>query len=115
MRERDPAAVITQLGARSADRLSEMTLAVFISVYGAEAGYLALKALAVGGVVVAGGIAPRVMPALTPRPLVTAFRDKGRPSALMEAIPLLVPPDPKTAPPRAPPLAPTLCTGGPRQ
>ena len=97
MRERDPAAVITQLGARSADRLSEMTLAVFISVYGAEAGNLALKALAVGGVVVAGGIAPRIMPALSAGPFVTAFRDKGRLSALMETIPVLVALNPKTA------------------
>jgi len=97
MRERDPAAVITELGARSADRLSEMTLAVFVSVYGAEAGNLALKALAVGGVVVAGGIAPRIMPALSAGPFVTAFRDKGRLSALMETIPVLVALNPKTA------------------
>jgi glucokinase len=77
--------------------LCETTLEVFVSVYGAEAGNLALKALAVGGVVVAGGIAPRIMPALGAGPFVSAFRDKGRLSALMETIPVLVALNPKTA------------------
>ncbi|HEV8587170.1 MAG TPA: glucokinase [Methylomirabilota bacterium] len=97
MAERDPAAVISDLGARQADRLCAMALTVFVSVYGAEAGNLALKALAVGGVVVAGGIAPQIMPALTAGPFVTAFRDKGRLAPLMETIPVSVALNPKTA------------------
>jgi len=97
MRERDPAAVITELGLGKADRLCEMTLNVFVSVYGAEAGNFALKALALGGVVVAGGIAPRIMPELSAGPFVTAFRDKGRLAPLMETIPVLVALNPKTA------------------
>jgi glucokinase len=97
MRERDPSAVITELGASQADRLCATALTIFISIYGAEAGNLALKALAVGGVVVAGGIAPRIMPALTAGPFVTSFRDKGRMASLMETIPVSVTLNPKTA------------------
>jgi glucokinase len=97
MREQDPAAIITEWGGSLADRLCAMALTVFVSVYGAEAGNLALKALAVGGVVVAGGIAPRIMPALGAGAFVTAFRDKGRLSPLMETIPVLVALNPKTA------------------
>jgi glucokinase len=97
MREGDPAAVVGELGLRGADRLCEMALGILVSVYGAEAGNLALKALAVGGVVIAGGIAPRLMPVLGAGALVSAFRDKGRLSPLMETIPLLVTLNPKTA------------------
>jgi glucokinase len=96
MREGDPAAVVGELGLRGSDRLCEMALGVFVSVYGAEAGNLALKALAVGGVVVAGGIAPRLMPLLGEGTLVSAFRDKGRLSSLMDTIPVLVALNPKT-------------------
>src|SRR5437764_537438 len=97
MREGDPAAVVGELGMRRSDRLCEMALGIFGSVYGAEAGNLALKALALGGVVVAGGIAPRLMPLLRAGAFVSAFRDKGRLSSLMETIPVLVALNPKTA------------------
>jgi len=93
----DPAAVITELGLDGADRLCALALALFVSVYGAEAGNLALKALAVGGVIVAGGIAPRILPALRAGSFVAAFRDKGRLSSLMETIPVFVALNPKTA------------------
>jgi glucokinase len=59
-------------------------------VYGAEAGNLALKAMAVGGVYVGGGIAPRILPRLTDGAFVAAFRDKGRLAALMDAMPVRV-------------------------
>jgi glucokinase len=97
MREGDPAAVVGELGLAGSDRLCEMALGIVVSVYGAEAGNLALKALAVGGVVLAGGIAPRLMPLLGAGALVSAFRDKGRLSSLMETIPVLVALNPKTA------------------
>ena len=93
----DPAAVVSELGMDGADRLCAMALGVFVSVYGAEAGNLALKALALGGVIVAGGIAPRMLPALRAGSFVAAFRDKGRLSSLMETIPVLVVMNPKTA------------------
>jgi glucokinase len=97
MRDRDPAAVVSELGTRRADRLCEIAVHVFVSVYGAEAGNLALKALAVGGVVLAGGIAPHLMPALGDGTFLAAFRDKGRLSALLDTIPVHVALNPKTA------------------
>ena len=96
MRDHDPAAVITDFGVRQADRLCAGALGIFVSVYGAEAGNLALKALAVGGVFVAGGIAPRIMPALAGGGFISAFRDKGRLSPLLEGMPVQVALNPKT-------------------
>ena len=51
---------------------------------------MALKVMAVGGVYVGGGIAPRILPRLTAGAFMAAFRDKGRLASLMETIPVRV-------------------------
>jgi glucokinase len=63
---------------------------LFVAVYGAYAGNLALTGLTRGGVYVAGGIAPRIIDKLKEGGLMKAFRDKGRFSALMDEIPVHV-------------------------
>jgi len=90
MRAGDPSAVVTEMALAGRDAMCGKALDIFVSVYGAEAGNLALKAMAVGGVFVGGGIAPRIVPRLTSGTFVTAFRDKGRLAALMEAMPIRV-------------------------
>jgi glucokinase len=72
-------------------------LDVFVDVYGAEAGNLALKGLARGGVWVGGGIAPKILPRLRDGRFVAAFCDKGRFAALMRQIPVHVILDERTA------------------
>lgn len=63
---------------------------LFVSLYGAEAGNLALKTLATGGVFVAGGIAGAILAQLERGPFLRSFRDKGRFSSMMEKIPVAV-------------------------
>jgi glucokinase len=82
----DPGAVISQIGLAGEHPLCTRTLDLFTSVYGAEAGNLALKALAVGGVYVAGGIAPKILPRLQDGAFIRAFTDKGRLSDVMRSI-----------------------------
>jgi hypothetical protein len=60
----DPAAAISQRALAGTDPVCEMALALFCSVLGAVAGNLGLMLLATGGVFVAGGIAPRILPYL---------------------------------------------------
>ena len=66
------------------------TLERFAAILGAEAGNLALKVMATGGVYVAGGIAPKVLPLLRERHLLDAFRAKGAFTDLMRSIPVRV-------------------------
>ena len=66
------------------------TLGMFISILGAEAGNLALKVLATGGVYVAGGIPRRILPALKQRGFLEAFRRKGRFATLLDRVPVHV-------------------------
>jgi glucokinase len=66
------------------------TLATFVEAYGAEAGNLALRTVATGGVFVGGGIAPRILPALADGTLMHAFRDKAPLDDLMARIPVKV-------------------------
>jgi glucokinase len=86
----DPAAVITERGLSGVDAICEMSLAVFCSVLGAVAGNLALAILATGGVFVAGGIAPRVLPYLQKGIFREAFERKGRLHTLLERLPAFV-------------------------
>jgi glucokinase len=90
MRKENPNAIVTELGLSKRDPLCDKALDIFVAVYGAEAGNLALKAMAVGGVLVGGGIAPRIVERLAAGGFVAAFRDKGRLAPLMESIPIHV-------------------------
>ena len=72
-------------------------LRIFCSLYGAEAGNLALQYLATGGVYLGGGIAPAILPALRRGQFLAAFRDKGRMGNLLSRVPVAVILDP-TAP-----------------
>ena len=64
------------------------TLNIFISAYGAEAGNLALKILAVGGMYVGGGIAPKLVKKMQDGTFMKAFTDKGRLSDLLVQTPV---------------------------
>jgi len=90
MAREDPAAVISGAALEERCPLCVQALDLFVSLYGAEAGNLALKVLAVGGVFVAGGIAPKIMPKLADGTFREAFVTKGRLSPLLEATPVRV-------------------------
>ena len=70
--------------------LCRKTLSAFVSILGAEAGNMALKTLATGGVYLGGGIPPRILPALEDGAFLNAFMRKGRMSDLMKTIPIHV-------------------------
>jgi glucokinase len=86
----DTAAAISRAAVSGKVPLAERALDLWISVYGAEAGNLALKVLACGGVFLAGGIAPKILPQLAGPLFMQAFLSKGRLQPLLEAIPVRV-------------------------
>ena len=73
------------------------TLNTFVSILGAEAGNLALKTLATGGVYLGGGIPPRILPALSGGIFMQSFQNKGRFAELMIRLPVHVILNPKAA------------------
>jgi glucokinase len=84
--QEDPAAAISRAALEGANRLAEQALDLWISVYGAEAGNLALKAMATGGIFLGGGISPKILPKLTGPLFMRAFLEKGRLRPLLESI-----------------------------
>lgn len=71
-----PVLIKAALAGKSVLCMRAVTLFCFI--LGAEAGNLALKTLAAGGVYIGGGIAPRIQPFLEAGTFLDAFRRKGR-------------------------------------
>ncbi len=95
----DPTPVIANAALYS-ERPCELcvaTLNTFVSILGAEAGNLALKVLASGGVYLGGGIPPRILPALEQEQFMEAFRRKGRLSDVLANVPVHVILNPKVA------------------
>ena len=86
----DPNAVITELALSAKSEICEKALDMFVSAYGAEAGNLALKVLAVGGLYVGGGIAPRIIEKLKDGTFMKSFTDKGRMSQLLINMPVRI-------------------------
>jgi glucokinase len=86
----DPSAAISQFALAHRDPLASAALDLFVSAYGAEAGNLALKILASGGVYIAGGIAPKIAERLKEGGFMRAFLDKGRFAGLLSGIPVYV-------------------------
>ncbi len=85
----DPAAAI-HAAALQHDPLAQAALDLFVQIYGAQAGNLALATGATGGVYVAGGIAPRIVDRLRAGTFLAAFRNKGRMTEFLERIPLRI-------------------------
>jgi len=90
MKQGDPAAAISRAALDGTDALAEKTLDLWIKVYGAEASNLALKAMATGGLFLAGGISPKILPKLQGPSFMQSFLDKGRMRSLVEAMPVQV-------------------------
>jgi len=87
-RDRPNAPAEVTAAAQAGDPLCRKAVELFCELYGAEAGNLALKALATGGVYVAGGIAPKLAGFLTDGRFRSAFADKGRMRGLLEQMPV---------------------------
>ena len=88
--EHDAAAAISRSGLSGKCQMCEQALDIFVAIFGAEAGNLALKLKATGGVFLAGGIAPKIVSRLTTPIFMQAFLSKGRLRRLMETIPVNV-------------------------
>jgi len=86
----DPNQVITKSGMDGTSEIAALTLRMFVSAYGAEAGNMALMLMADGGVYIGGGIAPKILPALTDGPFIESFLDKGRLSDYLQGVPVWV-------------------------
>ncbi len=86
----DAAAAISCAALDRTNALAEQALDLWVSVYGAEAGNLALKAMATGGIFLGGGISPQILPKLTGPLFMRAFLEKGRLRSLLENIPVHV-------------------------
>ncbi len=95
--EGDPNAAISEAGVAGEDPLAERAVDLFVSLYGAAAGDLALVARATAGIYVGGGIAPKMLPKLRSGSFLRSFREKGRLTPFVERIPVRVILEPRTA------------------
>lgn len=86
----DASAMVSAGALEHNDPLCTETLRLFARIYGAEAGNLALKTMATGGVYVGGGIAPKILPFLQSGAFMDTFAAKGRFEALLRAMPVKI-------------------------
>ena len=93
----DPVPVLIEAALTEKTGICVRTMRLFCSILGAEAGNLALKTLATGGVYIGGGIAPRLLPFLEEGPFLAAFRRKGRMADLLFRMPVHMILEPRAA------------------
>jgi len=90
LRQADAAAGITAAALENRCPASVATLEMFADILAAAGGDLALQIVATGGIVLAGGIPPQILPALRADRFLHAFRHKGRFAHLTERTPVSV-------------------------
>jgi len=91
LKTEDHAAVISRFGMAGSDALAAKAMHLFVTLYGAQAGNLALTGLATGGVYVAGGVAPKIIDKLTDGTFMQSFLNKeDRMQPLLKAMPVNV-------------------------
>jgi len=86
----DPTPIIAKAALDSECELCTLTMDTFVSIMGAEAGNIALKVMATGGVYLGGGIPPKILPLIKENTFLTAFFEKGRLAHVVERIPVHV-------------------------
>jgi glucokinase len=93
----DPSAAISKSALEGTSEICVQALDIFVSLYGAEAGNLALKMLATGGAYVGGGIAPKIIRKMSSTVFMKSFTAKGRKGGILKDIPVRVITNDKTA------------------
>ena len=88
--EMDPAKAISEAASNRKDPLCEEALDIFVSIFGAVAGNLALTGMTTGGVYLGGGIPPKILPKLDEDTFMQAFTNKGRFKDLLKKMPVRV-------------------------
>jgi glucokinase len=91
----DRAAVISRYGLARRDPLCREALRLFVSLYGSESGNLALQYRATGGIFIAGGIAPKILPAMRDPVFLDSFGSKPPLEDLLSRIPIHIVLDPR--------------------
>jgi glucokinase len=86
----DPQAIISHHGISGDNAICERAIRIFVGVFGAEAGNLALRFLAVSGVYLSGGVSVKILPKLQEPLFMQAFLEKGRLSPLLQKVPVNV-------------------------
>ena len=87
--------MVGEVGLAGRDPVCVDALDLFVTVYGAQAGNFALEGLALGGVIVGGGIAPKIQAKLADGRFMKAFRAKGRLDTLLASVSVRVALDPR--------------------
>ncbi len=90
LQQEDIAAAVATAADKGEDSLAVEAMDIFVSVYGATAGNFALSSMALGGVYIAGGIAPKIVDHLKTDYFLEAFNDKGKMEKLNRQIPVAV-------------------------
>ncbi|TAF55808.1 MAG: glucokinase [Oscillatoriales cyanobacterium] len=86
-----PAAAVSQAAIAGDDAIAVQTMELFVDAYGRAAGDLALHLLPYGGLYIAGGVAAKNLPLLEAGDrFLNGFRQKGRVSGVLDAVPLHV-------------------------
>ena len=93
----DKTAAVSKAALANKSELAVKALDLFVTIYGAAAGNLALTFKSVSGLYIGGGIAPKIIEKLKSGGFMSAFQDKGRLSSLVGSIPVHVILDDKTA------------------
>ncbi|WHN65890.1 glucokinase [Cysteiniphilum sp. QT6929] len=86
----DQAQLVTQYAVEKGDPMSLRAVDIFIRVYGAVAGNMALATLPKRGLYIVGGIAPKLIKQMQDGRFMKNFHDKGRMTGLMKEIPVFV-------------------------
>ena len=86
----DPPKVITEMGMKGVCKACVRALEMFVSIFGSEAANLALKMMAINGVYIGGGIAPKILNELAEGGFMKRFIQKGRFTSLLLSIPVNV-------------------------
>jgi len=86
----DQPPLISQLALEGKAAICEQALAIFVNVFGAEAGNCALRYMTSGGVFIGGTIAAKIATAMQTQGFMQAFLDKGRMGALLKDMPVQI-------------------------
>jgi glucokinase len=93
----DKSAMVSRCALEYKDPLCSEALRLFVEIYAQEAGNLALKSLALGGIYIGGGIAPKILPFLKDAHFLNAFIAKGRFGEMLRSMEIRVALNPETA------------------